>query len=78
MTDQEVLGKYAATLDNFETKEAYLLDGFLYFKREYRDPRELQTRVTYHKIDDDVEAGEENLIGMKDWATARKTGEKVK
>ena len=49
MADQELLDRYAPTIDAMETKEAYLLDD-LYIRHEFRDPRELQTRMTYHKV----------------------------
>lgn len=78
MADQGISDQYAATLENPETKEAYVLDGELYIKREYRDSRELQTRVTYHKVGADNHVGEENMINMGPWAKVRKSGEKVK
>ncbi len=78
MADQEILDKYAVTIQNPETKEAYLVEGDLFIKREYRDARELQTRVTYHKIDASNEMREDNMINMGVWAKARKTGEQVK
>lgn len=78
MANQELLDKYAPTLENIETKEAYLLDDVLYIRREYRDPEELQIRVTYHKIGDDNAVSNDNLIMLGVWARAQKTGERVK
>lgn len=78
MAEQELLDKYAPTLDNIETKEAYLLDGALYIRREYRDPEELQIRVTYHKVAEDNVVNNDNLIMLGPWAKAQKNGEKVK
>ena len=46
MADQELLARYAPTIDSPETKEAYLLDSELYIRHEFRDPAELQTRMT--------------------------------
>ena len=34
MADQELLARYAPTIDSPETKEAYLLDGELYIRHE--------------------------------------------
>ncbi len=78
MAEQEVLDKYAPTLDMLETKEAYLLDGDLYIRYEFRDPEELQTRMTYHKIDADNVVSDDNLILLGVWARAQKNGERVK
>ena len=77
MAEQEVLDKYAPTLDMLETKEAYLLDGDLYIRYEFRDPEE-QTRMTYHKIDADNVVSDDNLILLGVWARAQKNGERVK
>lgn len=78
MAEQALLDKYAPTLENIETKEAYLLDEVLYIRREYRDPEELQIRVTYHKIGDDNVVSNDNLIMLGVWARAQKNGERVK
>ena len=78
MADQALLDKYAPTLENIETKEAYIVDGELYIRREYRDPEELQDRVTYHKVGEDNVVNNDNLIMLGVWARARKNGEKVK
>lgn len=78
MADQELLDKYAPTLDMLETKEAYLLDGDLYIRYEFRDPEELQTRMTYHKIGEDNVVSDDNLVLLGVWARAQKNGERVK
>lgn len=78
MAEQEVLDKYAPTLDMLETKEAYLLDGDLYIRYEFRDPEELQTRMTYHKIGEDNVVSDDNLVLLGVWARAQKNGERVK
>ena len=78
MADQELLDKYAPTLDAMETKEAYLLDGELYIRHEFRDPAELQTRMTYHKVGADNVVSNDNLIMLGVWARAQKQGERVK
>ena len=78
MADQEALDKFKGILENPEAKEAYLFEGAIYFKREYRDARELQTRMTYHMLETDGTPSEDNFITMKTWATVRKAGEKVK
>ncbi len=78
MAEQEVLEKYAPTLDSLETKEAYLLDGDLYIRYEFRDPEELQTRMTYHKIGEDNVVSNDNLVMLGVWARAQKNGERVK
>ena len=78
MAEQEVLDKYAPTLDMLETKEAYLLDGDLYIRYEFRDPQELQTRMTYHKIGEDNVVSDDNLVFLGAWAKAQKNGERVK
>ena len=78
MADQEVFDKYAPTLDLLETKEAYLYEGELYIRYEFRDPEELQARMTYHKVGDDNVVSDENLIMLGVWARAQKKGERVK
>lgn len=78
MADQALLDAYAPTLESIETKEAYLLDGDLYIRHEYRDPEELQDRVTYHKVGTDNVVNNDNLIMLGAWARARKNGEQVK
>ena len=78
MADQKLLDKYAKTLDAAETKEAYLLDGDLYIRHEFRDPAELQTRMTYHKVGEDNVVSNDNIILLGVWARAQKNGEKVK
>ncbi|MCI8468153.1 MAG: hypothetical protein HFJ75_01395 [Eggerthellaceae bacterium] len=78
MAEQEVLDKFAPTLDALETKEAYLLDGDLYIRYEFRDPEELQTRMTYHKIGEDNVVSDDNLVLLGVWARAQKNGERVK
>lgn len=78
MADQELLDKYAPTLEMLETKEAYLLDGELYIRYEFRDPEELQARMTYHKIGDDNVVSDDNLVLLGAWARAQKNGERVK
>ena len=78
MAEQELLDKYAPTLDMLETKEAYLLDGDLYIRYEFRDPEELQTRMTYHKIGADNVVSDDNLVLLGVWARAQKNGERVK
>ncbi len=78
MAEQELLDKYAPTLELLETQEAYLLDGDLYIRYEFRDPEELQARMTYHKIGDDNVVSDENLILLGVWARAQKNGERVK
>ena len=62
MAEQELLDKYAPTLEALETKEAYLLNGELYISHEFRDPAELQTRMTYHKVGEDNIVSNDNLI----------------
>ena len=78
MADQELLDRYAPTIDAMETKEAYLLDGELYIRHEFRDPRELQTRMTYHKVGEDNVVSNDNLVMLGVWARAQKQGERVK
>lgn len=78
MADQELLDKYAPTLEMLETKEAYLLDGDLYIRYEFRDPEELQARMTYHKIGEDNVVSDDNLVLLGTWARAQKNGERVK
>ncbi|MCI2241268.1 hypothetical protein [Adlercreutzia faecimuris] len=78
MAEQELLDKYAPTLDMLETKEAYLLDGDLYIRYEFRDPEELQTRMTYHKVGGDNVVSDDNLVLLGVWARAQKNGERVK
>lgn len=78
MADQELLDKYAATLESIETKEAYLMDGDLYIRHEFRDPEELQARMTYHKVGEDNVVSDDNLIMLGVWARAQKNGERVK
>lgn len=78
MDKQELLAAYAPTLENIETKEAYLLDEVLYIRREYRDPEELQIRVTYHKVAEDNVVSNDNLVMLGVWARAQKNGERVK
>ena len=78
MADQELLDRYAPTIDAMETKEAYLLDGELYIRHEFRDPRELQTRMTYHKVGEDNVVPNDNLVMLGVWARAQKQGERVK
>ena len=78
MADQELLDKYAPTLEMLETKEAYLLDGDLYIRYEFRDPEELQARMTYHKIGEDNVLSDDNLVLLGAWARAQKNGERVK
>ncbi len=78
MADQELLDKYAPTLEMLETKEAYLLDGDLYIRYEFRDPEELQARMTYHKIGEDNVVSDDNLVLLGAWARAQKNGERVK
>ena len=75
---QELLDRYAPTLEAFETKEAYLMDGELYIRHEFRDPRELQTRMTYHKVGEDNVVSNDNLVMLGVWARAQKQGERVK
>lgn len=71
MADQELLDRYAPTIDAMETKEAYLLDGELYIRHEFRDPRELQTRMTYHKVGEDNVVSNDNLVMLGVWAVPR-------
>lgn len=78
MAEQELLDKYRSTIDSMETKEAYLLDGELYIRHEFRDPAELQTRMTYHKVGEDNVVSNDNLIMLGAWARAQKQGEQVK
>ncbi len=78
MADRELLDRYAPTIDAMETKEAYLLDGELYIRHEFRDPRELQTRMTYHKVGEDNVVSNDNLVMLGVWARAQKQGERVK
>ncbi len=78
MADQELLDRYAPTIDAMGTKEAYLLDGELYIRHEFRDPRELQTRMTYHKVGEDNVVSNDNLVMLGVWARAQKQGERVK
>lgn len=78
MAEQELLDKFKPTLEMFETKEAYLLDGDLYIRHEFRDPAELQTRMTYHKVGEDNVVSDDNLILLGVWARAQKQGERVK
>ena len=78
MTDQQDLAAFSSILEDPETAEAYLFDGKLYVKREYRDPRELQTRSTYHGMEPDDKFSEDNMVMMGVFARSRKNGEKVK
>ena len=78
MADQELLARYAPTIDSPETKEAYLLDGELYIRQEFRDPAELQTRMTYHRVGEDNDVSNDNLVMLGVWARAQKQGEQVK
>lgn len=78
MADQKLLDMYAPTLDAMETKEAYLLNDELYIRHEFRDPAELQTRMTYHKVGADNVVSNDNLIMLGVWARAQKQGERVK
>ena len=78
MADQELLGRYAPTMDTAETKEAYLHDGELYIRHEFRDPAELQTRMTYHRVGEDNVVSNDNLVMLGVWARAQKQGEQVK
>lgn len=78
MAGQELLARYAPTIDSPETKEAYLLDGALFIRHEFRDPAELQTRMTYHKVGEDNVVSNDNLVMLGVWARAQKQGEQVK
>lgn len=78
MAEQEVLDKYAPTLEALETKEAYLFDDELYIRHEFRDPAELQTRMTYHRVGEDNIVSNDNLILLGVWARVQKQGERVK
>ena len=78
MASQELLDLYAPTLASPETKEAYLLNDELYIRHEYRDPAELNVRMTYHKIGPDNVVSDHNLILLGVWARAQKQGECVK
>ena len=62
MAEQELLDKYAPTLE----------------AHEFRDPAELQTRMTYHKVGEDNIVSNDNLIMLGVWARAQKQGERVK
>ena len=78
MAEQEVLDKYASVIEMSETKEAYLLEGELYIRYEFRDLKELYTPMTYHKVKEDGIVSNDNLIMLGVWAKAKKNGEKVK
>ena len=78
MADQELLARYAPTIDSPETKEAYLLDSELYIRHEFRDPAELQTRMTYHRVGEDNVVSNDNLVMLGVWARAQKQGAQVK
>jgi len=78
MVDQAILDKYAPTLEALTTKEAYILDGELYIRHEFRDPEELQNRQTYHKVGEDNVVNNDNIIMLGVWARAQKNGECVK
>lgn len=78
MADQDFLDRYATVLGAIETKEAYAFENELYIRHEFRDPEELQTRMTYHKVGEDNVVSDENLIMLGAWAKAQKNGERIK
>lgn len=78
MADQALLDAFAPIINALETKEAYILEDKLYIRHEFRDPREIQTRMTYHCLEAGQEVGDDNLVMLGRWAKAMKNGECVK
>jgi hypothetical protein len=78
MADQAVLDRYAQILVALDTKEAYLYEGELYVRHEYRDPQHMQTRMTYHRVGEDNSISDDNIVKMSTWGKAQKNGERLK
>jgi hypothetical protein len=73
-----MLDTFAPTINALETKEAYLYEGDLYIRHEFRDPEEMQTRMRYVKVGPDNVVSDENIVLMGVWGKVRKAGERVK
>ena len=79
MENQELLEKFAKTLADPETEQAYYVEPDLIIKHTYRIPTEMQERTTYHRVqDDEVGCIDDNLVPLGVFGRAKKNGIKLK
>ncbi len=79
MERERILARYAELLAAESTKEAFVLDGALYYRYEWLNEVEMMPEIVYYRLDGTEEAGSKGeIVPLGKYYKAQKNGEKVK
>lgn len=79
MEREEILERYADMLAAESTKEAFVLDGALYYRYEWLNEVEMAAEIVYYRLDGTEEPGSRGeIVPLGKYYKAQKNGEQVK
>ena len=79
MERERILARYAELLAAESTKEAFVLDGALYYRYEWLNEVEMMPEIVYYRLDGEEEPGSKGeIVPLGRYYKAQRSGEKVK